>query len=67
MTPPKTISVPEAGEYFGLKRNAAYEAARRGELPIIKIGKRLRVPVVALERMLEEARPNPQPRDEHAA
>jgi excisionase family DNA binding protein len=56
----KTISVPEAGEYFGLKRNAAYEAARRGELPIIKIGKRLRVPVVALERMLEEARPAPR-------
>ena len=51
---PKTISVPEAGRrYFNLARNAAYEAARRGDLPVIRIGGRLRVPVVALERMLE--------------
>jgi hypothetical protein len=64
---PKTLSVPEAGAWLGLKRNAAYAAARNGDLPVIKIGKLLRVPVVALERMLEEARPNPQPRDENAA
>jgi hypothetical protein len=51
----KTISVPAAGrEYFGLSRNASYEAARRGEIPTIKIGRLLRVPVVALERKLEE-------------
>jgi hypothetical protein len=50
---PKTISVPEAGkDYFGIGRNAAYEAAARGEIPTIKIGKLLRVPVVALEEML---------------
>jgi hypothetical protein len=54
----KTISVPEAGRvYFGLARNAAYEAAHRGDIPVIRIGRRLRVPVIALERMLEEARP----------
>jgi len=36
---PLTISVPEAGKkYFGLCRNASYDAAARGELPIIKIG-----------------------------
>jgi Helix-turn-helix domain len=53
---PKTMSVPEAGKrYFNLAKNASYEAARRGELPVIKIGSRLRVPVVALERMLERA------------
>jgi hypothetical protein len=52
----KTITVPQAGrEYFGLGRNASYEAARRGEIPTIRIGKLLRVPVVALERKLEEA------------
>jgi hypothetical protein len=51
---PKTISVPEAGKhYFGLAKNASYEAAARGEIPIIKIGGRLRVPVCQLERMLE--------------
>jgi hypothetical protein len=48
----KTLPMPEAGKrYFGLGRNASYEAARRGDLPVIKIGSRLRVSVTALERM----------------
>jgi hypothetical protein len=52
----KTLSVPEAGrEYFDLSRNASYEAARRGEIPTMRIGRILRVPVVALERKLAEA------------
>jgi hypothetical protein len=55
MDKPKTVSVPVAGrEYFNLSRNASYEAARRGEIPTIKLGRLLRVPIVALERMLEE-------------
>ena len=53
MTEPKTVSVPEAGKWLGIGRNAAYEAARRGDIPTIKIGRLLRVPVVALERKLE--------------
>lgn len=52
-----TISVPEAGKrYFGLSRNAAYAAAIRGEIPTIKIGRLLKVPVKALEQMLENPR-----------
>jgi hypothetical protein len=55
---PKTLSVPEAGKlYFGLSRNAAYDAAARGEIPTIRIGRLLRVPVAAMERMLDEAKP----------
>ena len=57
---PKTVNVEEAGQILGIGRNSAYEAVRRGEIPVIKIGKLLRVPVVALERMLEEARPTPR-------
>jgi len=56
---PKTVNVEEAGQILGIGRNSAYEAVRRGEIPVIKIGKLLRVPVVALERMLAEARPIP--------
>jgi hypothetical protein len=53
----KTMSVPTAGKvYFGLGRNGSYEAAKRGEIPVIKIGARLRVPVVAMERKLTEAK-----------
>lgn len=55
MTEPKTLSVPEAGKrYFGMGRNASYDAAHRGDFPTIRIGKLLRVPVVALDRMLEK-------------
>jgi hypothetical protein len=49
-----TISVPEAGRrYFGLSRNGSYAAAARGEIPTIGIGRLKRVPVRALERMLD--------------
>ena len=47
-----TISVERAGELLGLSRNSAYTAAKNGQLPVLKIGKRLLVPKVALERML---------------
>lgn len=52
------ISVPSAGQALGLGRNASYEAAKRGHLPTIKIGRRLVVPVEALKRMLADALPN---------
>jgi hypothetical protein len=53
---PLTLSVPEAGKrYFGMSRNASYIAAARGDLPVLKIGKLRRVPVRALERMLDAA------------
>jgi hypothetical protein len=43
----QALTIPEAGrEYFGLSRNAAYAAAKRGDIPL------LRVPVRALEQML---------------
>jgi hypothetical protein len=48
-----TISVPEAGQkYFGLSRNGAYAAAERGEIPTIRIGRLKRVPVRAMEALL---------------
>jgi Helix-turn-helix domain len=53
---PLTITVPEAGrKYFGLSRNGSYDAAARGEIPTIKIGRLLRVPVRKLEAMLDRA------------
>lgn len=51
----KTLSVPEAGKALGIGRSAAYEAARTGQLPTIRIGKRILVPIVALDRLLAEA------------
>lgn len=48
----ETITVEEAAKRLGVGRNSAYEAAKRGEIPSIRIGKRLVVPVAPFERML---------------
>jgi hypothetical protein len=50
-----TISIPEAGKrFYGLSRDGAYAAARRGEIVTIKVGRLLRVPVAAqMQRMTE--------------
>jgi hypothetical protein len=62
---PKTLSVPEAGKrYFDLGKNASYEAARRGELPILRFGHKLRVSVAACERMLADAGPRSPSEDQ---
>jgi excisionase family DNA binding protein len=47
--------VPEAGAMLGLTRNASYEAAKRGDIPTIRIGKLIRVPKAAFHQMLERA------------
>ncbi len=53
---PKTMSVPEAGKvYYDLSKNASYEAARRGDIPTIRVGRLLRVPVAVMERRVGEA------------
>jgi excisionase family DNA binding protein len=49
----KTVNIDGAARELGLSRNAAYEAARRGEIPTIRIGRRLLVPRAALDAMLE--------------
>jgi excisionase family DNA binding protein len=54
-----TITVEEAGKVLGICRNAAYAAAKAGELPTIRIGRRILVPKVAFERMLENAGQKP--------
>ena len=50
---PKTLTVPDAGRiYFGLSRTRSYKAAERGDIPTIRVGKLLRVPIVAMEAKL---------------
>jgi excisionase family DNA binding protein len=50
-----TITVSEAGKRLRISRWKAYEAAQRGEIPTIRIGRVIRVPIRALEKMLEQA------------
>lgn len=43
-----TLTVEEVASLLGLGRTAAYEAARRGEIPSRRLGRRVIVPVPAL-------------------
>ena len=47
-----TLTVTECAKRLGIGRNLAYEAIARGEIPVIRVGKRLLVPKIALEKML---------------
>jgi len=51
-----TLTVTECAKLLGIGRNTAYEAVSRGEIPVLKIGKRLLVPRQALEKLLQEPR-----------
>lgn len=50
-----TLTVPEVAERLGLSRNGAYDAVAAGQIPAIRIGRRVLVPRAALQRMLEQA------------
>ena len=53
----RTISVEAAGKMLGLSRASSYQAAATGELPTIKIGRRLLVPRAKLAALLGEREP----------
>ena len=55
----QTVTVEEAAKLLGIGRGSAYEAVRRGELPAIRLGKRLVVPRAALDRLLASAGRSP--------
>lgn len=48
----QTLTVDEAAKALGIGRGQAYEAVRRGEIPALRLGKRLVVPRQAFERLL---------------
>lgn len=49
-----TLTVEEAASLLGISRGLAYEKCRAGEIPTVRIGRRLLVSRVALKCMLEE-------------
>lgn len=46
-----TLTVPEAARYYGVGRTALYEAVGRGDVPSLRIGARIVIPIA---RMLEQ-------------
>jgi excisionase family DNA binding protein len=49
---PPTVSVEQAGKLLGLSRRSAYRAVERGEIPVLRFGRRLLVPTARLLVML---------------
>ena len=47
-----TVSVPVAGQALGIGKDASYAAAARGDIPTLRLGRTLRVPVAKLLQML---------------
>ena len=48
-----TLTVGEACKRLGISRGLCYEAIKRGDLPHLRIGRRILIPKVALERLLD--------------
>ena len=53
------LSVTEAAGLLGISRGLAYELVARGELPSLRLGRRIVVPRRALEGLLETAVADP--------
>jgi excisionase family DNA binding protein len=47
------MTVEEVAEILGTGRTATYDAVRRGEIPSIKVGRKLVIPTAAVRRLLE--------------
>ncbi|MFC1928643.1 helix-turn-helix domain-containing protein [Chloroflexota bacterium] len=50
-----TLTVKETAQLLGLSRNSMYQGILTGEIPHLKVGKRILIPRVALEKLLAEA------------
>ncbi|MGI8758451.1 MAG: helix-turn-helix domain-containing protein [Acidimicrobiales bacterium] len=50
-----TLTVEEAAQLLGISRALGYELVARGELPSIRLGRRIVVPRRALDALLERA------------
>ena len=48
-----TLTVEETAKLLGIGRQLAYDRVRTGQIPAIRLGRRLVVPKRALERLLE--------------
>jgi excisionase family DNA binding protein len=48
-----TLTVEEAGQLLGVSRSYAYELVRQGALPCLRLGRRIVIPVRALEALLD--------------
>ncbi len=53
----QVLTVPETARILGISRSTCYDAVKKGQLPVVVVGRRYLIPRVALERLLMEAAP----------
>ena len=51
----RTVDVKEVSAILGISRLTVYKMARSGQLPTLKIGSRILVPIAKLKQLLGEA------------
>lgn len=53
--PLQIFTVPEAADVLGISKSLAYELIARGDLPAVRLGRRIIVPARAIEAVLTQA------------
>jgi len=48
-----TTTIERAGQYLGISKAAAYRWAKRGDIPTVRLGRTIRVPVEPLIRLVD--------------
>ena len=57
----RALTVTEAAEMLGISRALAYELVSRGDIPALRLGRRLVVPRKAIDAMLDTAAAESRP------
>jgi excisionase family DNA binding protein len=47
------VTIAEAAKLLGISRSFAYQLVKRGELPVVRLGRRQLVPKESLSRLME--------------
>ena len=56
---PATMSVDAAARYLGISRSHAYDLVRAGELPHLRLGRRIVIPTRDLDALIDGATTRP--------
>ena len=50
------VTIAEAAKLLGISRSFAYELVKRGELPVVRLGRRQLVPKESLSQLMESSK-----------
>ncbi len=56
---PLLLTMPDAAKALGVGRTTAYRLAAKGEIPVIDLAGRKRIPLAALNALIDQKLANP--------